>query len=99
MLLSLSNLDAEQPVTATFDLRGAAFRFGNVVGPRQTHGVGFDFVRRLLDDPTDRGPGLAYGSGTWRGKRPSDHRALRRLYQSRHARHRSRAAQTDYTLP
>jgi UDP-glucose 4-epimerase len=35
-----------------FDLRGAAFRFGNVVGPRQTHGVGFDFVRRLLDDPT-----------------------------------------------
>jgi UDP-glucose 4-epimerase len=35
-----------------FDLRGAAFRFGNVVGPRQTHGVGFDFVRRLLQDPT-----------------------------------------------
>ena len=29
-----------------------AFRFGNVVGPRQTHGVGFDFVRRLLEDPT-----------------------------------------------
>jgi UDP-glucose 4-epimerase len=36
-----------------FGLRGAAFRFGNVVGPRQTHGVGFDFVRRLLDDPTE----------------------------------------------
>ncbi len=35
-----------------FDLTGRAFRFGNVVGPRQTHGVGFDFVRRLLDDPT-----------------------------------------------
>ncbi|HEV7677208.1 MAG TPA: NAD-dependent epimerase/dehydratase family protein [Candidatus Dormibacteraeota bacterium] len=35
-----------------FDLRGRAFRFGNVVGGRQTHGVGFDFVRRLLDDPT-----------------------------------------------
>lgn len=35
-----------------FDLRGAAFRFGNVVGPRQTHGVGFDFVRRLLTDPS-----------------------------------------------
>ncbi len=28
------------------------FRFGNVVGPRQTHGVGYDFVRRLLEDPT-----------------------------------------------
>jgi len=37
---------------AMFDLRASAFRFGNVVGPRQTHGVGFDFVRRLLDDPT-----------------------------------------------
>jgi UDP-glucose 4-epimerase len=34
-----------------FGLRGRAFRFGNVVGPRQTHGVGFDFVRKLLDDP------------------------------------------------
>jgi UDP-glucose 4-epimerase len=33
-----------------FDLTGLAFRFGNVVGPRQTHGVGFDFVKRLLKD-------------------------------------------------
>jgi UDP-glucose 4-epimerase len=37
---------------AMFDLTGYAFRFGNVVGARQTHGVGYDFVRRLLDDPT-----------------------------------------------
>jgi UDP-glucose 4-epimerase len=35
-----------------FGIRGRAFRFGNVVGRRQTHGVGFDFVRRLRDDPT-----------------------------------------------
>lgn len=34
-----------------FGLRCRAFRFGNVVGPRQTHGVGFDFVRKLLADP------------------------------------------------
>jgi UDP-glucose 4-epimerase len=34
-----------------FDLRACAFRFGNVVGPRQTHGVGYDFVRRLLETP------------------------------------------------
>jgi UDP-glucose 4-epimerase len=34
-----------------FGLSGCAFRFGNVVGPRQTHGVGFDFARRLLRDP------------------------------------------------
>ncbi len=33
-----------------FGLSGCAFRFGNVVGPRQTHGVGFDFARRLLVD-------------------------------------------------
>jgi UDP-glucose 4-epimerase len=34
-----------------FGIRGLCFRFGNVVGPRQTHGVGFDFVRRLFADP------------------------------------------------
>lgn len=36
---------------AMFGLTVRAFRFGNVVGPHQTHGVGYDFVRRLLDDP------------------------------------------------
>jgi UDP-glucose 4-epimerase len=35
-----------------FGLSGCIFRFGNVVGPRQTHGVGFDFARRLLGDPS-----------------------------------------------
>jgi UDP-glucose 4-epimerase len=35
-----------------FGIRGVAFHFANVVGPRQTHGVTFDFVRRLLRDPT-----------------------------------------------
>ncbi|MBT8004431.1 MAG: NAD-dependent epimerase/dehydratase family protein [Rhodospirillales bacterium] len=30
-----------------FGLTGCIFRFGNVVGPRQTHGGGFDFVRML----------------------------------------------------
>ena len=33
---------------AMFGLTGRVFRFGNVVGPRQTHGVGFDFARALL---------------------------------------------------
>lgn len=36
---------------AMFGIAARAFRFGNVVGPRQTHGVGFDFIRRLLADP------------------------------------------------
>jgi UDP-glucose 4-epimerase len=35
-----------------FDLIGRAFRFANVVGPRQTHGVGYDFIRRLKADPS-----------------------------------------------
>ena len=35
-----------------FGMRGRAFRFANVVGPRQTHGVGYDFVRHLRRDPT-----------------------------------------------
>ncbi len=34
-----------------FGGRARAFRFANVVGPRQTHGVGFDFVRRLRAEP------------------------------------------------
>ena len=34
-----------------FGFRACAFRFGNVVGPRQTHGVGFDFLRQLLANP------------------------------------------------
>jgi UDP-glucose 4-epimerase len=35
-----------------FDLHGMVFRFANVVGPRQTHGVAYDFLRRLAKDPS-----------------------------------------------
>jgi UDP-glucose 4-epimerase len=35
-----------------FGLRGCVFRFANVVGDRQTHGVGFDFLRQLESSPT-----------------------------------------------
>ena len=38
---------------AMFEMSGCAFRFGNVVGPRQTHGVGYDFVLRLLANPSE----------------------------------------------
>jgi UDP-glucose 4-epimerase len=34
-----------------FEFTARVFRFGNVVGPRQTHGVGFDFLRQLLRNP------------------------------------------------
>jgi UDP-glucose 4-epimerase len=36
-----------------FEIDAVAFRFANAVGPRQTHGVTYDFVRRLLDDPRE----------------------------------------------
>jgi UDP-glucose 4-epimerase len=36
---------------AMFGINATVFRFGNVVGPRQTHGVGFDFIRRLRRKP------------------------------------------------
>lgn len=34
-----------------FDMDGASLRFANVVGPHQTHGVGYDFVRKLMQNP------------------------------------------------
>jgi UDP-glucose 4-epimerase len=34
-----------------FGIHAVVFRFANVVGARQTHGVTYDFVRRLLEDP------------------------------------------------
>jgi UDP-glucose 4-epimerase len=36
-----------------FEMHAVVFRFANVVGPRQTHGVTYDFVRRLLEDPSE----------------------------------------------
>jgi UDP-glucose 4-epimerase len=50
-----SKLGCEALVSAychMFELTARAFRFANVVGPRQTHGVGYDFVRRLKNDPS-----------------------------------------------
>jgi len=35
----------------TFDMRSVSFRFANVVGPRSTHGVTYDFVQKLKDNP------------------------------------------------
>jgi UDP-glucose 4-epimerase len=49
-----SKLGSEAIIAAyshMFGLRARIFRFGNVVGPRQTHGVGFDFLRQLLKNP------------------------------------------------
>ena len=36
-----------------FDMRGMVFRFANVVGPQQTHGVAYDFLRKLTKTPNN----------------------------------------------
>jgi UDP-glucose 4-epimerase len=49
-----SKLSSEALICAycyMFDLDAVAFRFANVVGPRQTHGVGFDFVKKAMNNP------------------------------------------------
>ena len=49
-----SKLAGEAMISAyshMFGIQGLCFRFANVVGSRQTHGVGFDFIRKLLFDP------------------------------------------------
>jgi UDP-glucose 4-epimerase len=50
-----SKLASESIIAAychMFGLVARVFRFANVVGPRQTHGVGYDFIRRLKNDST-----------------------------------------------
>lgn len=44
-----------------FDMNAAAFRFANVVGPNQTHGVGYDFLRKLEENPREL---VILGDGT-----------------------------------
>jgi UDP-glucose 4-epimerase len=49
-----SKLASEAMISAychMFGFSGRVFRLANVVGPRQTHGVGLDFVRGLSRDP------------------------------------------------
>lgn len=53
-LYGASKLGSEALISAfchTFDLQGVSFRFANIVGPRSTHGVTFDFYHKLKKDP------------------------------------------------
>lgn len=38
---------------ALFGITASVFRFANVVGPRQTHGVCYDFIRKLTNNPSE----------------------------------------------
>lgn len=52
-LYGASKLGSESLISAfchTFDLQGLSFRFANIVGPRSTHGVTYDFYHKLRKD-------------------------------------------------
>ncbi len=55
-LYGSSKLSCEALISSfchTFDMCSVSFRFANVVGPRSTHGVTYDFVQKLKDDPEE----------------------------------------------
>lgn len=54
-LYAASKVACETLITAfvhNYDLRAWIFRFGNIIGPNPTHGVVYDFVRKLQRDPS-----------------------------------------------
>jgi len=54
-LYGASKLACEALITSyshTFDIQAWIFRFANIVGPRSTHGIIFDFFRKLRENPT-----------------------------------------------
>ena len=54
-LYGASKLSGEAYISgycAMFAMSACIFRFANVVGPNQTHGVAWDFIRRLKADPS-----------------------------------------------
>ena len=53
-LYAASKVACETLITAfvhNYDMRAWIFRFGNIVGPSPTHGVIYDFAKRLLQTP------------------------------------------------
>ena len=54
-LYAASKIACETLITAfvhNYDMQCWMYRFGNIIGPNPTHGVVYDFVRRLRNDPT-----------------------------------------------
>ena len=63
-LYAASKVACETLITAfahNYEIRCWIYRFGNIVGPNPTHGVIYDFARRLLQDPTQL---VILGDGT-----------------------------------
>ena len=54
-MYAASKIACETMITAfcnNYEMRTWIFRFGNIVGPFPTHGVIYDFIRKLMADPT-----------------------------------------------
>ncbi len=54
-LYGASKLASEALISAycgTFDMKSWIYRFANIIGDRSTHGVIFDFISRLRQDPS-----------------------------------------------
>ncbi len=55
-LYGASKLGAEAFITSyvhTFDMKAVIYRFANIVGPRGTHGVIYDFIMKLKNNPKE----------------------------------------------
>lgn len=53
-LYGASKLACEALITSyshTFDMQAWIFRFANIVGPRSTHGITVDFIKKLKENP------------------------------------------------
>jgi len=53
-LYGASKMACEALITSyshTFDMQAWIFRFANIVGPRSTHGITVDFIRKLQENP------------------------------------------------
>ena len=55
-LYGASKLAAEALITSyahTFDMNAVIYRFANIIGPRSTHGVIYDFIMKLRKNPKE----------------------------------------------
>jgi UDP-glucose 4-epimerase len=55
-LYAASKVACESLISAfvhNYGMRAWIFRFGNIVGPNPTHGVIYDFIKRLRENPTE----------------------------------------------
>jgi len=57
-----------QKYTRLYGLRALILRYANIIGPRRTHGVIIDFIRKLKVNPKEN---LSYDNIQYRFRRPN----------------------------